>query len=52
MFRQVAALPAATCLLAGGNAAALAPLLAVPLRRADDLVLEGLACLATAQGQP
>lgn len=46
MFGQVAALPAATCLLAGGNAAALAPLLAVPLRRVDALVLEGLACIA------
>lgn len=37
------------CLLSGGAAAALAPLLALPVQRIDNLVLEGLARLAAGQ---
>lgn len=43
MFRLVEAEPGAVCLLNGGAAASLAPLLAIPLQRVDNLVLEGLA---------
>ncbi len=43
MFRLVAAEPEAVCLLNGGAAAALAPLLECPVRVVDNLVLEGLA---------
>lgn len=43
MFRLVAAEPGAVCLLNGGAAAALAPLLECPVRVVDNLVLEGLA---------
>ncbi len=43
MFRLVAAEPGSLCLLNGGAAAALAPLLECPLREVDNLVLEGLA---------
>jgi len=43
MFAQIAASPAAICLLSGGAAGALEPLLQAPLRRIDNLVLEGLA---------
>lgn len=45
MYAQVAAAAAPLCLLSGGAAAALAPLLDIPLRRVDNLVLEGLACI-------
>ncbi len=48
MFRQVAHAPRACCLLTGGAAAPLESLLTFPVRRVDDLVLEGLACLAGA----
>ena len=43
MFHHVAHLPAARCLLGGGAAPAIAPLLGIPLRRIDNLVLEGVA---------
>lgn len=46
MFRLVADGPDAICLLNGGAAGALAPLLGCPLRQVDNLVLEGLARLA------
>lgn len=42
MFRLVADDPGAVCLLNGGAAASLAPLLECPLRLVDNLVLEGL----------
>ncbi|MBK6656456.1 type III pantothenate kinase [Zoogloea sp.] len=42
MFRLVAAEPGSLCLLNGGAAASLAPLLECPLREVDNLVLEGL----------
>lgn len=48
MFRHIADAPQAACLLSGGGAAALAPLLAPPLRRVDNLVLKGLAAIAAA----
>ncbi len=38
----------AICLLSGGNALRLAPLLTIPHRTVDNLVLEGLRCLAQA----
>lgn len=43
MFEQVAAYPAATCLVGGGAAEQFFELLRVPKRRVDNLVLEGLA---------
>jgi type III pantothenate kinase len=45
MFRLVEAETVAVCLLNGGAAVSLAPLLEIPLRRVDNLVLEGLACM-------
>lgn len=48
LFRRIAAEPAAACLLSGGAAAELAPLLEMPLVRIDNLVLEGLARMACA----
>lgn len=45
MYRLVADAPGALCLLNGGAAQALAPLLACPSRVVDNLVLEGLACM-------
>lgn len=46
MFAQIADGPDAICLLSGGAADPLAPLLEMPVRRIDNLVLEGLARLA------
>lgn len=46
MFVHVGAAPGACCLLTGGAAADIAPLLRLPQRRVDNLVLEGLACIA------
>ncbi len=46
MFRQIAARPGALCLLGGGAADGIAGLLEIPLRRVDNLVLEGLAAVA------
>lgn len=45
-FGRIAHLPGATCLLSGGAAPWLAPLLTIPHRQIDNLVLEGLARLA------
>jgi len=45
-FRRIAHLPGATCLLSGGAAPWLAPLLSIPHCQIDNLVLEGLARLA------
>ncbi|AUN94299.1 type III pantothenate kinase [Pseudazoarcus pumilus] len=46
MFRHIGEQPGALCVLAGGAAERIAPLLALPLRRIDDLVLRGLARIA------
>jgi type III pantothenate kinase len=46
MFAHIAGQPDAVCLLAGGNAPRIAPLLAMPLMRVDNLVLRGLAVVA------
>lgn len=46
MFEQLAGSPEALCLLSGGAADLLEPLLDLPLRRVDQLVLEGLASVA------
>lgn len=46
MFANMAARSSALCLLSGGAAPELAPLLDVPLRRVENLVLEGLARVA------
>lgn len=48
MFVHVAATPGATCLVTGGAAAPLLPLLEVPWRAVDHLVLEGLVRVASA----
>jgi len=50
MYEHVAADSAAICLLSGGAAGVLAPLLSMPLRHVDNLVLEGLACDAWQTG--
>lgn len=46
MFAHVGTAPGACCLLTGGAATELAPLLTLPHRRVDNLVLEGLAAIA------
>ncbi len=51
MFRHVAELPAACCLLGGGAAPLIAPLLGIPLRRIDNLVLEGVAIAQAEDGR-
>ena len=48
MFRHVADATDAVCLLAGGAAGDIEALLALPTRRVDDLVLEGLVRIAGA----
>lgn len=50
MFSRLADSPDALCLLAGGNAPRIAPLLSIPLRRIDNLVLRGLAVAADDAG--
>lgn len=47
MFEQIADRPGARCVLAGGGADPLAELLRVPLLRIDNLVLRGLAVIAS-----
>lgn len=47
MFAHVAAAPGATCLVTGGAAAPLLPVLQVPWRTVDHLVLEGLLRVAS-----
>lgn len=49
MFALIAGEPAPLCLLSGGAATSIAPLLDIPLRRVDNLVLEGLACIGRSQ---
>jgi type III pantothenate kinase len=46
MFRRIAASPDALCLVSGGGAVRLLPLLSVPSRHIDNLVLKGLAVVA------
>lgn len=48
MFRRIAGQPDALCLLAGGAAARIQPLLDLPCRYAEDLVLQGLQRIGTA----
>lgn len=48
LYRQLP--PGSPCLLSGGSAPALAAHLALPLRRIDNLVLEGLARFAVVEG--
>lgn len=49
MFRPIAAEPGAICLLSGGAAGRFADLLDIPVRHVENLVLEGLAQIATAE---
>lgn len=46
MYRQIEGAPDSLCILSGGAAAVLAPLLSMPICRIDNLVLEGLARIA------
>lgn len=46
MFRHIAVEPHALCLLGGGAANSFAGLLEIPVRRVDNLVLQGLAAIA------
>lgn len=50
-FQQIAGQPNALCLLGGGAAPALAPLLGIPFRQEGRLVLEGLARIGSEQSQ-
>ncbi|MDO8933945.1 MAG: type III pantothenate kinase [Rhodocyclaceae bacterium] len=50
MFRHVAGAPGALCLLSGGAATGIAAQIALPVRRVDNLVLEGLARIAEVAG--
>lgn len=52
MFRRIAGEARACCLLSGGGADLLAPALDLPLRRVDNLVLEGLRRAAFAGADP
>jgi type III pantothenate kinase len=52
MFAHIAEQPAAVCLISGGAAARLAPLLTVPFRHIDNLVLKGLAHIAESGEHP
>ena len=51
MFVRVSGQSGAVCLLSGGAADSLSPLLDIPLLRIDNLVLEGLACIGLAAGE-
>jgi type III pantothenate kinase len=42
MFGEIAAVPGAICLLTGGAAQRIAPLLSIPFEQIDNLILEGL----------
>jgi type III pantothenate kinase len=46
MFRPLAVTPGSVCLLSGGAADHFAGLLDIPVRRVENLVLEGLARIA------
>ncbi|HRP97280.1 MAG TPA: type III pantothenate kinase [Rhodocyclaceae bacterium] len=48
-FERLAAQPNAVCLLSGGGAARLEPLMTIPFRRVDNLVLKGLAHIAASE---
>jgi type III pantothenate kinase len=48
MFARVKGQRGAVCLLSGGTADSISPLLDIPLLRIDNLVLEGLACIGRA----
>lgn len=50
MFARIATEANALCLLAGGNAQRLEPLLSIPVRRIENLVLRGLAVVADDSG--
>lgn len=52
MFRRIAGEATACCLLSGGGAGLLAPALDLPLKRVDNLVLEGLRRAAFAGADP
>lgn len=52
MFARIAEQPAALCLISGGAAARLAPLMTVPFRHIDNLVLKGLAHIAESGARP
>lgn len=52
LYATVAAQPGALCLLTGGAAARVQPLLALPCRWVDNLVLEGVAVLGRAAVSP
>lgn len=51
MFHQVKQHTQAMCLLTGGGSAKLTPLLSIPLRRVDNLVLHGLAVYAATKNK-
>lgn len=46
MFKQIANTSNAICILSGGAASSLAPLLTIPIRLIDNIVLEGLTVIA------
>ncbi|MFN4062582.1 type III pantothenate kinase [Azoarcus communis] len=46
MFAQISGQPGARCLISGGAADAFCSLLSIPKRKIDNLVLDGLACIA------
>jgi type III pantothenate kinase len=48
MFSALSAEPGALCLLTGGAAQRIAPLLSIPFELADNLILEGLLCFGAA----
>ena len=50
MFRHIAGAPGAVCLINGGAAPMIAPLLSIPCRLVDNLVLDGVAVAAAARG--
>ncbi|NMG36725.1 type III pantothenate kinase [Azoarcus sp. TTM-91] len=52
MFRQIAHQPAALCLLGGGAANAFSKLLQIPLRRTENLVLDGLGLISRSSLPP
>lgn len=49
MFEQISGADRPLCLVSGGAAALLVPLLTIPIRHVEHLVLEGVAAIATAQ---
>jgi type III pantothenate kinase len=49
MFATIAAEPGAVCLLTGGGAARLVPLLSIPLKLTENLILDGLVRYGTSR---